>query len=464
MKGAISLLLLILLGFLPSFNVQSEPDDWVEPTEETVTKICSSRNADISTCLDTPIQYCEQYASQATASSDLTYTANGASLSQYNQVICDLKTERKDGLCCGNPSFEHYGWTQYDKGIAKSCTDPNYQNSEDLDMDGQPDHCHATNCPDSDFLFSTSNYQPTASGSICIQHPSPDGIAPGKMCSYESMQNSDGTRSNYNFSPSGQGCNCEDEATPCVDRNDGFITEDAIPEGCQAVGEMVFCDANQEDHCDTEGCDNGCGLIGDRFMCQEYDLDEGESNPCTANDQRYSCNGQEEGSCPVGITNCADTTQEPDTSDPNNPNEGIENKLDKTNRKLTDIEKNTKGILDALTADLDIPDINPDNNADWQNTKNQMNNIIESDTNADHTSFENSVANNQSDFTNSITGLIPSTGTCSAISIVFPKGTLDINACDTFTKIRYILEWIIALLTIIYVKHLFERELKPKGA
>lgn len=356
------------------------------------------------------------------------------------------------------------------------CSQPDFQLAIDSDSDGIVDQCHPTTCPGSDFLWASSQPISTGSGSICIQQPN------GQNCEYAAIQNTDGSTSQHNFSTTGTGCSCGDEAMPCHDGLDGEITNTPLPDGnsCQAMGGAIFCEADEEDHCEAGVCDSGCGNIGTSFVCLQDELTPEESAPCVSNDLRGDCSGVPEGDCPEGILNCAvpeddpnepapcvanDTRGEcagvPDGGAPINSNGGIESRLDTSNKLLKEIKDINQKSLDELKREFTNEDFEPAA-TDINDIKNTIIDLTsDGHIPSSQSDFESNFSGQEGFFNNQIVGMLPSSGGCNSFILGFMN--ISIDACDALGIVKLILEWMTALLAVVYIRNLF-LTIKPTGA
>ena len=368
----------------------------------------------------------------------------------------------------------------YDKA---ECLDPNYQATVDSDSDGTTDQCHPTNCPTSDTMWSSYGSGFTSpTGRLCLNIPQADG---GNMqCSYEGVTNPDGSTNDYTFRPTGSGCSCEDsEFIPCADLSEGTIQNFVEGDnGCYSVGDSLFCVANPENHCSNGVCDSGCGYINDKFACLIDNLDPKDTLSCQEGDTRTSCAGVPVGSCPAGAANCTDNLPPVDEAPcslndprdscigksegeaPINLNAGIESKLDTANQNLKGIKDNTQAIKDILSQEATIDDINPATDTSFQDAKAQA--LAHQTTNeksAGQTTYETDIGAKEGFFASQVAGLFPSGGACSPLSFVIPQGTYQIDACTELGMIKYILEWIVVVFGLLYVRQTIVNELKPSN-
>lgn len=500
---------IFIMGLSPIFFAHSQQggdlgSDWIPPEDEeqyqVISSICGNGQAAGTDTTQTGAGYAwwtlAGCATPIVGSNKTTYREDPQftliaelqlQLSYTNRVVFDNGNESVGTITTTMTVYEI---------VAPRCTNPEYQIPVDHDgLDGI-DRCYKTQCPASEFFWSDgSGNSTTPSGKICIQHPSSTPGQPGQMCEYEAIENDDGSRSDYTYQPSGSGCDCSSEAIPCYDAEDGEVTD--YPQGqngCVQLADTIMCDANEDERCHNGVCDPGCGKIGERFVCVESDVPDDQAQACQENDPRPSCNGKNPGDCPEGSLECLDPPedegepQEPcvendprpecngvdpgdtpggDTGgegDGKNPYAGIETRLDQANRNLKDIKDINKEIRDELQTKIDEEQINPSDVPEWQEAITKVEQFTSAgDVNADQTQFESDFAAQEGFFNNQIAGLVPGTGSCSPIAIELPYVSGSIDACGTLVQIRLVLEWIIVLLFVVYIRSAFN-SLRPNGA
>jgi len=458
------------MGFLPFFTQSAEPD-WIPPTFEISDNWCY-----VNICAATIDEACQLQASSLEVPPLYLRTVAGI-------IPVDEVTQ----ICRVQQTAHWADGTTTDQGIAQfyfsnspqnipQCNDPDYQMGVDSDNLDGIDQCHRTSCPDMGTFWSSQSGVSTPTGRICVQ-----GINGASNCEYEAVENDDGSKSDYTFSPvSGQGCSCGNEAVPCVNLADGEVGNNPAADGCVQLGETVACEANPEEKCQNGICEAGCGYVQDKFMCVEA-TDPNGGLACTAGDQRPECQGKAEGDCPAGVLNCIDQPTTPDeppapcvdgdtrpecagkaagevpeageggaTTDDIN---ALGAKIDQTNKNLKDIKDDTKKIADRLNDEHAPPDLDPDNNIDWGDTKTAINQFTsEGDVNASEAQFTSDFAAQEGFFNNQILGVVPTGGTCSNLSFQFGSHSGVVDACQYLIHAKIVIEWAMILAFLIYVK------------
>ncbi len=475
MKKAISLFL-ILIGFLPFFSpvVYSQEPDYIAP--EVTRQAVVHTNTGIYYTASAWCEYIDTTISDIQVPDRINplCTVEGIEPNVSERWIYSFNYGLNGGLSGSRSAVAYFE-------DVKVCEDPDYQIPVDSDGIDGIDQCHRSSCPDLGVVVSSQIGIPTSTGNICLQ-----GINGGSDCQYQAIENDDGSRSDYTFTPSGQGCACSDsELIPCIPLEDVEISNTPEADGCVMLGESVFCEANVDEKCPNGICEAGCGYVQDRFMCVEA-TDPNAGEACKANDTRPECQGIPEGECPAGQLNCitddpppndgACTENDPRQScqgveaggDPNSSLNGATSediaglgaKIDQTNKNLKDIKEDTKKIADELTKEHDAPEIDPDDNSDWSNTKTQLDSIFSDVATDAQTNFESTYASEDTYLSGVFSSVLPTAGTCSNLSFNFPHASGTIDACNYLINVKIVLEWILILAFIVYLKSVVTR-IKP---
>lgn len=478
---------ILIMGLSPIFFAHSQEDqgDWIPPTFEEQ-DFWSANNKKYGTPDEALTDWFILNNRDECQRSEWTYEFDGTKASNVFQY----KLKDQTGCPAAGQFSTFAAWKTTE--LTPVCLDPDYQIGVDSDNLDGIDRCYKSQCPNSDFFWSDgSGNSTTPSGRVCIIHPSAIPGQPGQKCEYKAIENSDGSRSQFTYQPSGEGCDCSSEAVPCYNAEDGEVTD--YPQGqngCVQLADTIMCDANPEDHCKNGVCDPGCGYVGDRFVCVESDVPDDQARACTENDPRPSCAGKNPGDCPEGSLECLDQPEDDTPPDPcvendprpecagldvgdvpttgegdsKNPYGGIESRLDVANRNLKEIKDVNKEIRDAIKEEIDEETINPGDVPEWEEAITKVEAITsDTDVNEDQAQFESDFAQQEGFFNNQIAGLVPHSGGCTPIAIELPYVSGAIDACSTLPQIRLVLEWIVVLLFVVYIRSAFN-SLRPNGA
>jgi hypothetical protein len=141
---------------------------------------------------------------------------------------------------------------------------------------------------------------------------------------------------------------------------------------------------------------------------------------------------------------------------------GVESRLDKVNKNLKDIKKDTKKLKEIFTEEYDMVDASPED-VGWGDVVNKYDELTaDGQIPASQLEFEGNVANKDDFIANQILGLFPSGGGCSPYSFSFKGTNITLGDCQTFSNIRLILEWVL-VLAAVYRVYAMVLMLKPNG-
>ncbi len=492
MKRVISKLLLVM-GFLPFFLSSAEPE-WIPPTLDVVTTYTITFIPHpiplITTVNGSPVALgCPVL--QNYISSILVYPLVDQSDCTLDNVIGNISFYRMVTTFCINSACDIGNGTRFDDmqivetlETVKLCEDPNYQNGVDSDNLDGIDQCWPSSCPDSGLMWSNGNGVSSPTGAICVVNP-----ISGMNCKYNAIENADGSKSDFTFVESGEGCSCGNELVPCQDLSDGEVTN--FPQGqdgCVAMGDSVFCQADPNVECSNGVCNPGCGYIDQDFVCVESQIDPLVTAPCESSDLRPNCSGKNPGDCPEGVLNCGDPTapDEPEApcvagdtrpecaglSEGEIPEAGeggatsddisaLGDLLRQGNENTKGIKDNTKKIANELTRKHSPEDLDPDNNSDWSDTKSAIASLTSSgDVNASESAFKNDFSSQEGFFNTQVLGLVPTGGSCQNLTLNFTHANVVIDACQYLVHAKIVIEWAMILAFLIYIRSAFSR-LKP---
>lgn len=211
-----------------------------------------------------------------------------------------------------------------------ACKDENYPNGEDIDSDGQIDHCHQSRCTENMDIFTQPPHMSNLR--VCVS----DGQ--GEYCQYRagSVQNNSGIGWVV-FRSTGNTCGTDSEDLPhpdftpssddeLPDPNDPNSppSEDGNPECTPVPGtNLTVCSVDPNEVCINGSCPEACGTLNGDFVCIRDD------------------DGSE-----VGI----DEPQN-DNSDNQNPDDETTPGDEGTHSRLDGLLENTDG-LEGLLGDL----------------------------------------------------------------------------------------------------------------
>lgn len=348
----------------------------------------------------------------------------------------------------------------YDNEPSYQCTNPDYPIPVDSNNDGEIDECAPDACMVDDPLWSSDTSINSPTGRICTQQPD------GSVCEYQAIEHN-GSTSEYVFRPTGESCECSEFGPiPCVEQDeDGNSMNEDQDQDCVQTDDLIMCSADPSDHCDEQGvCDTGCGYINDNFVCTET-ADENEA-PCTANDERMSCDGVPEGECPVGYFTCGSESDENDLpEDQDRDGDGVPDgvtaeEIARLNAKLA--EDIGEEVADKL---LGEPVPNP---AEWtdamKSTSDTLNDEITDFYEADDASqFSDMLTDGQSQFESKMLSALPDSGQCSPINISTPNGPVIIDHCPAANVVKPILEWAFYLFLLLGIWRAFSIQFTPNS-
>ena len=331
--------------------------------------------------------------------------------------------------------------------ISKTCppeTDLTATYAIDNDLDGEPDSCAD---PDQINLVDECN---ASSGNTVLNLQVTDQNAcyttsNGSICEYQAVDVGGGNQV-YEMNLEGD---CYSEPKPDISGNPSLGDEPVS--GCVNNGGLVSCPADPDVVCPDGNCQDGCGYMNDSFVCYDVDTDsdglpdyndpdiDGDG---VANDDDLDSDGDGQddpidggGSSPGG----GGSTVNVDMS-------GVISELQKANTSLDNIESAFDTGHGQTPDDLDKDGRMTELNNDYQNN---LDNFIAKG--SDELGYVDKL-----EFTNEgkLRSLIPTTDGCQ--NYVFPVGHLgefDLDICAASEKIRPLLYWFFAMLTVFYVFH-----------
>jgi len=270
------------------------------------------------------------------------FLVNGNYLVIESEVICAIYRS--------NGAFYITRVVQKVEEDVYQCDQLDYPNEEDVDGDGNPDHCHISECRnrplDGSDMFAASGSQTNAL--VCVEHEN------GEYCEYQRQVVEDPNNIHFGFDIFGQtGESCGGDvndltAPPYVPQDEDELPDPSDPNSppaengdpdCTPVDGtgLNICSADPLDVCDSssgvEICPSGCGMVNGGFVCIEDDAGNRADTELPENDNDNSDN------------------QEAD--DPNTQgDEGAHSRLDGLLENTDGIEGLLRGIKDAIG---DIP-------------------------------------------------------------------------------------------------------------
>ncbi|WP_345871006.1 hypothetical protein [Shewanella algae] len=381
------------------------------------------------------------------------FTVSGSS--HYYNITGVSTVHHQDGTTTTNPVSTIIGRAYFiRKDDSSSCPPtgyPNYYYEKDDNDDGQADRCFnpmeldsASKCADAYNggmnLEAGNNTAPT----VCKTY------LDGARCAFSKTVTQGGVTF---YSPNLEQSCFGNDSLPEYDES----TPSTMPgdEQCSPYGSGYVCAADPANYCDAQGkCIDGCGYVNGQFACfrdQECTGDTCEPAP-------INCESSPDAAV------CKDTDPEPDPdpepctgddcdpTDPGNPGTGGGG-----SSFQLDYDRLINGMKDAaklLIDDQELPDF-----------KQYTDKITEFG--EEHTGYIDEIkdASVFEDWKNAISNPIFSSletmftsGGSGQCSFDFLEFQLDI--CKPAERVREILYWVFAILTIFYLRHLFYETLR----
>lgn len=178
-----------------------------------------------------------------------------------------------EGDSCDTPSgTSFYGYRTVE--LEAVCTNINYPLSEDIDSDGEPDHCHKSQCTENMDIFTQPPHMTNLR--VCVS----DGQ--GEYCQYRagSIQNNSGIGWVV-FRSTGNTCGTDSEDLPhpdftpspddeLPDPNDpnNPPSDDGNPDCTPVAGTgLTVCSVDPNEVCINGSCPEACGTLNGDFVC-----------------------------------------------------------------------------------------------------------------------------------------------------------------------------------------------------
>ncbi len=228
------------------------------------------------------------------------------------------------------------------------------------------------------------------------------------------------------------------------------------PEQCEAYGSGFACAEDPSNVCDDAGiCDDGCGYVNDQFICFR-------DNDCVGD------------SCDIPDVNCTTNPTDPSCSDPTDPidPECTGDDCDPIDPECTGDDCTSSGggsasfeldydklgdlMNDAAETLIDENEIS--DGSDITDQISESSDLIDSEFNEfiENSLFDDIVAIPNQNIFGDMANMLPNGGACT--NLVFKDAVIDI--CGVSDRLRPLLYFIFAFLTLIYLRDLLSTTIR----
>lgn len=341
---------------------------------------------------------------------------------------------------------------------------PNYVYDVDVDGDGQIDKCY--NPLELDNLSQCASQYNSGSmllvGSNTASTLCKTDSSTGARCAYSLTATSKTTfyTPNLEVSCFGNG--------ELPEYNEDDSTPQPSDEQCTPYGSGYVCQADPKNYCENEySCVDGCGYVNDQFVCfrdQECTGDECAPAPvdCTNTPDAPVCKDQPDKgtptycdtnptapTCQAGSNYCKTYPTAPSCQTGTGTGGGSSFNLD-----YERLAQSMKDAAKTLIDEMPTPDF-ADTQTEIDNKTGELDEDIDNFMDGEHFN-----AMTQKIKENIFDGKfqLPSGGSCTA----FTLGEYDFDICDVAQRIRSLLYFVFAFLTMIYLKNLFYHTVTPR--